>query len=887
MTGAGDDGWPFRGRDRELTAIGELMASGEAGIVLRGEAGVGKSRLLREILASVAANGADVERVTGLVGNGNVQFGPVVHLLPEPGLDPSQIDLIWRAVAGMRERASNGVVVLGVDDAHALDQASATLVHHLMISGAVQVVMTLAAEVSMPAQLASLLAGDGLREMSIERLDKAATRSVVDGALSGRLGDKEFETLWSVSKGLPFVIHEVIEGARETGVLRESGSRWIAEGSLVANTRLTSIVESRLASLDPDERHGLELLSLAEPIDLGCLGRLIQPDVLERLDARGFLDLQNSGNRVTVRAAHGLHTEVLRSGIPEIRRRRLLADLAETLGTHGMRRVDDLVRSAIWRLNSGEKPPPALLVEAAQQAVSLFDPLLGEQLARAALPNPEPFGALLVLAQSLSGQGRFDEADEAFREMLNVTTSIEDIVNGGIAFGFYLSWHRHDPKEALRVLESIEAELQGTPRHLLAAHRANVLLAVNRLQEAFDTAVAVLGEPGLTPRAELLALNTSATAAALMGRCDRALADVERGSAMLMTMLDEDAGRIALFSLPCASFLANLHLGRTEEARAIAFEQHEFASAVGARVLVAGWRMLGAEVELMLGRPVTAVAHLRESIGILRDTDVFQHLPLALSFLVRAAVSCGELDMARVAASELDQLTSSPTIDTVIGPARAWIAAAEGRMDAAIGESLLMAADADIAGQWVIEARVLHAIARFGAAGRVVERLRSLSERVDGGLITLFVSHARAHASGNPADLEAVSELFVDVDVVVAAESAAAASIRYSRRGDEAGALRARRRCEELLARCESVTSPTLEAMRARTSTPGLTRREADIAVLAARGDSNRTIGASLNVSVRTVENHLYRIYAKLGVDNREGLAERLASPGARDLNER
>jgi DNA-binding NarL/FixJ family response regulator len=56
-----------------------------------------------------------------------------------------------------------------------------------------------------------------------------------------------------------------------------------------------------------------------------------------------------------------------------------------------------------------------------------------------------------------------------------------------------------------------------------------------------------------------------------------------------------------------------------------------------------------------------------------------------------------------------------------------------------------------------------------------------------------------------------------------------------------------------------------------------LTRREWEVAALAARGLSNRDIAALLVVSVRTVENQLHRVYAKLAVGGRDELASALA----------
>jgi DNA-binding NarL/FixJ family response regulator len=52
-----------------------------------------------------------------------------------------------------------------------------------------------------------------------------------------------------------------------------------------------------------------------------------------------------------------------------------------------------------------------------------------------------------------------------------------------------------------------------------------------------------------------------------------------------------------------------------------------------------------------------------------------------------------------------------------------------------------------------------------------------------------------------------------------------------------------------------------------------LTSREFEVAKLVARGKTNRAIAACLCVSQRTVENHLYSIYSKVGVKTRTELA--------------
>ncbi|WIB34834.1 helix-turn-helix transcriptional regulator [Curtobacterium sp. MCJR17_043] len=62
-----------------------------------------------------------------------------------------------------------------------------------------------------------------------------------------------------------------------------------------------------------------------------------------------------------------------------------------------------------------------------------------------------------------------------------------------------------------------------------------------------------------------------------------------------------------------------------------------------------------------------------------------------------------------------------------------------------------------------------------------------------------------------------------------------------------------------------------------------LTPQELQIARLAAAGMSNREIADRIYLSHRTVSTHLYKVFPKLGVSSRAGLAEALAATGHAD----
>jgi DNA-binding CsgD family transcriptional regulator len=78
-----------------------------------------------------------------------------------------------------------------------------------------------------------------------------------------------------------------------------------------------------------------------------------------------------------------------------------------------------------------------------------------------------------------------------------------------------------------------------------------------------------------------------------------------------------------------------------------------------------------------------------------------------------------------------------------------------------------------------------------------------------------------------------------------------------------------------LAARCVGARTPGLVAAA---GVVPLTRREREVAALAARGCPSKEITARLHLSIRTVDNHLQNAYAKLGVSRRNELSDALGT---------
>jgi DNA-binding NarL/FixJ family response regulator len=192
--------------------------------------------------------------------------------------------------------------------------------------------------------------------------------------------------------------------------------------------------------------------------------------------------------------------------------------------------------------------------------------------------------------------------------------------------------------------------------------------------------------------------------------------------------------------------------------------------------------------------------------------------------------------------------------------ARAWATLAAGHRADAVRALQAGADEAAEMGAGAIEALCRHDLARLGQAAEQAPRLRDLARRVDGPLVKAMADHAEALAVDDATALEASALAFAGLGFTVlatAAQQAAAAS--YERSGQRRSANAARRRS----------TGDPLTV---------LSDREREIALLAAEGRSSRDIGEALFVSVRTVDNHLRRVYEKLGVSGRAELTEVLRS---------
>jgi DNA-binding NarL/FixJ family response regulator len=110
---------------------------------------------------------------------------------------------------------------------------------------------------------------------------------------------------------------------------------------------------------------------------------------------------------------------------------------------------------------------------------------------------------------------------------------------------------------------------------------------------------------------------------------------------------------------------------------------------------------------------------------------------------------------------------------------------------------------------------------------------------------------------------------------VLAAEGMAAAAIAARSRDDGRRSAAYEREAVRLIEQCDGPVTPQLLTIATRAR---LTPQERRTALLAAAGRSNKQVAEELFLSVRTIENHLQRVYEKLGIRSRTDLAAALGA---------
>lgn len=920
---SGAPGGVFLGRRRECAALDDLLTGVRGGrsasLVLRGEPGIGKTALLSYVRDE--AQGCRVARVVGVEAEAELAFGGLHQLcapfrahidrLPGPqrlaletafglsaGAPPDRF-LIGLAVLNLlADVAERQPLVCLIDDAQWLDQVSAqtlAFVARRLLAERVLLVFAMRPADGHPLR--------GLPHLQIEGLADRDARALLSSMTPGRFDDQVRDRILAEARGNPLALLElprgltVAEPAGDTGPERQPPAGAVERGFL-----------RRLRSLAPDTQR-LLLLAAAEPVgDVVLLRRAAQAlgidlaSAVAEAEAAGLVTL-----RSMVRFRHPLvRSAAYRSASPWERQdaHRALAEATDP-GHDPDRRAWHLASAA----PAADERVASGLAEAAARARARGGVAASAAfLARAAQLTPDPAvrGARSVAAaQAKSQAGAYAEALELLDGAQLTPLDKRDRARADLVRG--------------QVLFASRSASAGLPLLLSSAHQLEVLdpeLATETYRDAMYAAFTAGRLPGGEGVGDVAAAVLRMARPERPARSDLLLEGVAR------VYVDGYAAGAPLVLRALAAYRSDgvtaADLGWLPLAARMAHNVWDFES----------WTVLSAAL-VHLVRELGALSALPSALLLQLSNRMYAGDLAAAQSLVDEAATIGEVTgsefFARYGAlvvvpwgggetatrAAVRAIVEDPALSTEgkALTATEWAAAVLynglGRWEDALRAARLGAAYPQELGLSIWSTfELVEAASRLGRTEEAARSARVIVELAEAAgtewalgtaaLMTAQVSpdsDAEAHyrealvrlgATGADLELARTHLLFGEWLARVGRVADARQYLRQAhdlltRIGAAGYVERARRGLTDVGAPVDAA-APDAAPGAAATLTP----QEAQIARLAADGLTNPEIGAQLYLSAHTVEWHLRKVFAKLGVRSRKDIAAVLAE-GARD----
>ncbi|MFC5749619.1 helix-turn-helix transcriptional regulator [Actinomadura rugatobispora] len=891
----------LHGRAGEAAAIDRLLdgaAGGRSGaLVLRGEAGIGKTALLELAAARAAGKGMRVLRGTGIENETGMPYAGL-HLLLGGELD--RIDALpgpqagaLREVLGMGgggdgDRFLAGLALLTlladlaeerpllclVDDVQWLDSASAeVLLFAVRRLEAEPIAVLLAARDPDETEFVA----PGLPELRLRGLDPAAAADLL-AERAAELPRHERHEILAEAMGNPLALLELPAVSARTD---SPSSRF---------QRIQGAFAARVAALPEPSRTALLVAAADGTGDLA----LIVP-AAGRLGA-SVADLDPAERRGLVTSADGL----LKFRHPLIRTAAYTAaPLSRRLAAHralaeAHRELGDGCRYA-WHLARSATGPDETVAAVLERAAGLDlgvggNAVVSAMYERAAVLSPDPAdrGRRLAVAARAAADGGLSEHAIALAERAEADTPDPVRRADLVLIRALLAEEGDRGREAYRLLSGIAGEVADQEPHLAghllfkAASAASKAGDVDALRRAAERAEELKLPNGHLPRA---------LATMFLGQDPPAAGG---DTAALNELITDMAGCLGTREVVETGWW-RLLAGDLEGAERVAADVAQRCRDQGSAGLLSLALPLLARARLMLGRHAEALTAATEGMRIAGDIGQHRLRVYNATVLALLAAIAGEEERCAELAGE--------ALRRGVPPGTAHAAGALGLLDLGLGryEAALSRLSDVVAGSRrqgslgslpdLVEAAVRAGTPERGReaaawyrdwaarirrpwAEAIALRCAALLATGAGEADQAFARAVELHrrdAASSPFERARTELLYGEWlrrsrrrnDARPLLHSALDA---FERLGAEPWAERAR---TELRAAGESVAEPDGTAGALASLTP----QELQVVRLAASGLSNREIGAQLFLSPRTVGYHLYKVYPKLGVASRGELA--------------
>lgn len=904
------------GRERELRMmrdlLGEVRDSRGVGLLLSGEAGIGKSRLLNEARAVGISQGMRDLTTAGLQEERGLAFGGLHRLLApllglaaglragsraalrvalgtQDGAPPELHAVALAALELMAEAASERPLLVLVDDAQWLDQPTQEVLSFVARRVSYEPIGVLIA--IRDADTGGAPVG-GVSQLRLAPLDDHAARELLDVSAPA-LGAGARRQLLREAAGNPLALTE-LPRALHAG----SGPGLLDVSLLPLTQRLERAFASRLPGLPPATQ---ALLLLAAADGTGELALALRAARSLGIDASAA-DLDPAITERLIAVADGVIT---------FRHPLIRAAVYQAAGTG--QRLD--VHRVLHRLLAGDPDRAAWHLAAATVEP---DEAVAAELESVA-DRAERRGALATAAEALRHSAAFSPgpADRARRLVASATLAVEigrsDAVLPLIAGIDALVL---TPRQQARIRWIRE---MADPRPLGSTDHARQLIELAR-------AAAADGDADLA-----LDLLWLVSARCWWAEPGQDAAEVRAASLAAAEEITDPSHELRVLAV--AAYTAPTRRSEMINTRLLALRQHLAADQDKLR--------LAANAAFMTGAFDLAEPLLADSITALRSHGNLGHLPRMLTLQGNVAARSGDWNTAIPVIEEAERLgeeTGQPVwvagaqaIESMLAGARGDLGRAAAAAAAAEGTGLPMGASFVVAVTQLARGGTALAFGQYQEAYDYLIRLFDRGDPAHHWSMKNWAIADIAEAATRIGQHAEASHLLAEVEADIvgppsfwlqlgllrarallddeqAFDQALSLDLRrwpFQRARvllDHGGWLRRRRQVAEAR-RSLRTAAEIFDALRAapwsdrahnelratgetrrRRDAPAadeLTPQELQIAQLAATGLSNKEIGEKLYLSHRTVSAHLYRVFPKLGVTSRAQLAATLAINGA------
>jgi DNA-binding CsgD family transcriptional regulator len=694
----------IRGRAAEIAVLGEALdraASGRLAVVLvEGEAGIGKTRLLDEALQGARGRGMQVAagqageleqaRPFGLVAatfgcvrsspdprraaiggllaaGGGGERGPIT-VTSDPGLRFRAVD----ALADLAEElALSGPLVIGADDLQWADPSSLltlAAVSRRLAYLPVAIIGCLRPSPRLPEleRLAGVLEAAGARHLTLRGLAEEAVTELVAEVVAAVPGPGLLAGI-SGAAGNPLFVTELLGALAQEGAIETCGGRAeVATLALPPSLRLTIL--RRISFLPGDTLQALRAASiLGSSFTLTDLATVAGRSAVELsvalAEAVRTHVIEDDGTRLRFR--HDLIREAIYEDLPLSVRRGLHHEAGQRLAGSGapiLQLAEQFARGAAH----GDAEAIGWLTRAAREAAPTSPDVAADLLDRAArLMNPADPGRDRLLAErasSLMWAGRVAPAEDVCRGLLDRDHEQGAEGPARICLGHALLAGGR-PREGLQ-----ELERAGESPVLTGAERASGLgwASIARrwlgdldgsasTAEKARSAAAVAGDHLTTA----IAMASLAAVSELRGRLREAIQIIDDA----VRLADQSPGRQGhRYPLHAARSFILVELDRLEEARSALDTDRRISEQLGLGWHLPSYQMVRVAERFTAGEWDDAIAEVEASFELADETG--QAFGLILGRSVLSLVSLHRNDLSRAeeaAAAAMGQLAETGT----------------------------------------------------------------------------------------------------------------------------------------------------------------------------------------------------------------------------------